>query len=112
MSLRRLINRLRCIGLPRDTADDWQAGDLAVCIDNTPWTDLVTHREVDGPGRGDLRRVAHIAIRFSRVFLKFNGDAKNWWLASCFRKVRPSQDEACSAEFNRQMKRLRPKVDA
>ena len=117
MTLRSFINRLR--GKPKwvppegngRCTEDWQAGDLAECIDDEPWFDLRTGSLSDGPKHGDLLRVSGISMVFGHVLLRFYGGPDRF-SADSFRKITPRQDEACTDAFKRQMKGLRPKVDA
>lgn len=109
MSLRGFFARFR---LGRDTADDWQPGDLAVCRSSNQWCDLNTGRSKDGPKAEDMLRVKTIAMRWGRLFLRFESWPSDWFAAYCFRKITPRQDEACTAGFKLRMKGLRPKVDA
>lgn len=110
-----IINRLRCrLALSaRRATDDWQAGDLAVCIDTRLWIDLATGCNVPGPKNGDLMRVAAIKLAHGAVFLKFIGIPNEWFAASSFLKVRPEQREACTPAFAQLLrKHSREGVDA
>jgi hypothetical protein len=108
VTLRRFLSWLRDNGR---ATDDWQTGDLAVCIDTRPWINLSNGFEVGGPTNGEVERVRSIKLAHGTVFLFFERGA-HWFLAASFRKVTPRQDEACSAAFKRQVMDCRPKVDA
>lgn len=119
MSLRNLINRLRRpkwvppIG-PRRADDDWQTGDLAECVDGgSAWIRLRDGCPVSyGPKRGDIMRGIGVGMSefgFQALALEGTGE---WWVAECFRKIRPLNREACKPAFADLMKRLGPKVRA
>lgn len=90
--------------------DDWQAGDLAECLESR-WLIVSTGDKCEGPSLGQILRVEAVDEADGLKGLAFEG-LNYWWAAACFRKIRPQQREACSPAFADKMKRLRPMVDA
>lgn len=92
--------------------EDWQAGDLALCVDDTwepygpgPVKDKIYRVQGVKPGR-----LRHSGLPAWGLNLAGWDD---WWDAMQFRKVRPDAEE-CSAEFKALMDvvRKRQKVGA
>ncbi|MFB0875499.1 MULTISPECIES: hypothetical protein [unclassified Sphingobium] len=92
-------------GLPRAT-EDWQAGDLAVCLGVKDGVG-----DAIEPTEGDLLRVKHVCM--GGLFLHFDGKPDNrHWLAAYFRKVKPDTEPAADEAWVEQLKHLRRKVPA
>ena len=86
--------------LPRST-EDWQAGDLAICISTQ-------HLGVDvtSPKLEDMLRVKHVCA--GGLFLHFEGKPDDrHWLAANFRKVKPDNEPAAEEEWVQQLQRFR-----
>jgi hypothetical protein len=69
-------------------SDNWQVGDLAVCI-NDEWDGCLA----GNPRRGDILRVSF-----------YGKNQRHGWSAEMFRKIRPDT-EPCDAEFTALIKR-------
>lgn len=75
-------------------SDDWQVGDLALCIKQGAWT-------VDGigPSAGDIDTVTGVDVDpVDGTFLTLakwpdKGPFRNWYFADRFRKIRPHQPD-------------------
>jgi len=98
-------------------ANDWQVGDLAVCVDDGPCAPIVPGRRVLPPvliAKGATYRV--IGLRPSRISagpaLSLEGvdgsDTQSGaYGAWRFCKIRPDEREACEPEFVTLLKRNR-----
>ncbi len=89
----------------RGWSEDWQVGDVAVCV-----IDAWTVDWPENPKRGDTLRVSGliegIAITGEAIFsaLKFEGKtASRSWPNECFQKIRPA--EQCFTEAMRNLLR-------
>lgn len=75
--------------------DDWQTGDLAMCIIDE-WSDLVV--PVPGPAKGSVNTVVGVhsswcpACRERHDWLDLQG-WYGWWAAGQFTKIRPLTEE-------------------
>lgn len=85
-------------------ATDWQVGDLAVRVDDTP-----TGGPMVGLKLGHIYRVANITqTPVGLLRLWFEGVPHvNGAAARQFRKIRPDAHEACETEFVTLLKRSR-----
>lgn len=89
--------------------EDWQVGDLALCVlvGTWPWPDLYD------PQDGDVLRVSATAEELGSYgslisVLKFEGKPQNLgWQCIAFRKIRQSHDPA-EAEFTALIRAKRP----
>ena len=82
--------------------DDWQPGDLALCVNNTPWEH---EAEAFFLNLGGVYTVAACGVpaggkRFCLAFREISRDGKrgNAYCASRFRKIRPHTPDAEDAE--------------
>ena len=76
-------------------ADDWQAGDLALCVVNGYWSDP----ESCDPKLGSINTVRDLDCSHSRLGLWFVGlESRNSYSAGAFRKIRPHTPDAEDAE--------------
>ncbi|BBF70227.1 hypothetical protein [Sphingomonas bisphenolicum] len=91
--------------LPR-SSEDWQPGDLAVCLGIEGGM-----KDAIEPAQGDVLRVSRICM--GGLFLHFEGkpDTRHW-LAAFFRKVKPDTEPAADEEWVEQLQRFRRKVPA
>jgi hypothetical protein len=81
-------------------SDNWQVGDLAVCI-NDEWDGCLA----GNPRRGDILRVSKSGYLGDVFGLGFYGkNQRHGWSAEMFRKIRPDT-EPCDAEFTALIKR-------
>jgi len=83
-------------------ADDWQPGDLALCVNNTPWEH---EAEAYLLVLGRIYTVAACGVppggkRFCLAFRDISNDGKsgNAYCASRFRKIRPHTPDAEDTE--------------
>lgn len=74
---------------------DWQAGDLALCVTDEPWTNAKTGAPSYGPTRGSVMLVEHVG-QFSDVgtILAFAEWPRDYFEANAFRKIAPHQPDA------------------
>lgn len=88
-------------------SDDWQVGDVALCVKGGRWFNA------DGPNPGgpEIDRVYSVC-RIYDGFLGFPDWAGQLWDSACFRKVRPDDPKACDREFETLLNRSKPKVFA
>lgn len=90
--------------LDGDSAESWEVGDVAECISPGIWyQDGHGPADRNGPQTGDRARVTkvrvvQIPLIGRRTFLYFAAYPGIGFIASCFRKVRPSADEATAAD--------------
>lgn len=79
--------------------NDWQVGDLALCVEPK----LGRYAVSCGFRVGGVYTVAGVAQSGTRIGLVFDGrysrHQSGAWCASGFRKVRPDEHEACEPEF-------------
>lgn len=88
--------------LPRST-EDWQTGDLAICISTERFTGDPADPKLDA-----MLRVKHVCA--SGLFLHFEGKPDDrHWLAANFRKVKPDNEPAAEEEWVQQLQRFRRK---
>lgn len=79
---------------------DWQVGDLALCVFKGPWR-TVFGTAVSGPAFGEIRLVTAVSTNnlFYRVCLSLDGYLKDQrFAAECFRKIDPHTPDAEDAE--------------
>ena len=92
-------------------SDDWQVGDLAVCIKSGQWAHIVGGMASSGPAYGEIRAVRRVGQWRSYIVLwleGYDGDCVNEaFTAVRFRKVRPD-NEPCEEEFVTLLKRIKP----
>lgn len=94
---------------------DWQAGDLAICIDDN-WcrcgrTDCGI-RSI-GPKKEQLLKVTDVHLVIGRIFLAFEGiAADHLWHEQAFRKVRPDTEPAADEAWVEQLRHLRRREPA
>lgn len=104
MKLREILAYLAAAR--RSTGEMWQAGDLAVCIQERWGEDLP-----ENPRLNDLLRVKHVCR--DGLFLHFEGKPISLhWEAAAFRKVKPDSEPAADEAWVEQLRHLRRKVDA
>jgi hypothetical protein len=93
----------RLTGAPLgDSAEDWQAGDQAECINGLGWVCKGLSASI-GPELGEVRvvRKVHVSAlqdNSSVQFLIFDRYGESAYLASCFRKSMPRADAANRAD--------------
>lgn len=83
---------------------DWQSGDLAVCIHDGRWMELIGNGIGHGPRAGDLLRVDYILRQIPSmpedgVWLTFLEFPLDCYPSSAFRKVEPDAAPAEDAEI-------------
>lgn len=88
-------------------ADDWQIGDLAVCLKKGAWFNVTlgTPSLDRDPAYGEICRVEHVC-RDPHERLMLSGFYGRY-LSSRFRKIRPDAHEDCEPEFVTLLKRIR-----
>jgi hypothetical protein len=98
-------------------SDDWNIGDLAVCVDDSPR--YPSHRVLVENGR--VYRVSGLSqmsdgepsLFLDGVIGWLPGEEKPWpYRAHRFRKIRPDALEECEAEFVTLLKRTKVKANA
>lgn len=105
MRLFSLLHAILGLSAPRSD-EDWQAGDLAVCIADN-WTEQLP----ENPKIDDLLRVRHVCA--DNRFLHFEGKPDRYhWTAVAFRKVRPDTEPAADEDWVEQLQHLKRKVPA
>ena len=90
------------VGMPMNPqegvmSDDWQAGDLALCIKLGKWRGDVTGRPIAGPAAGRIYTVTWAGMAGGIICLELEGvetylnsnGAVAPWRAYRFRKIRP-----------------------
>lgn len=88
---------------------DWQIGDLALCVDDSPARRVDGHRENNDPAslvRGRIYNVLFVGpdVR-GKGLLGLAVTCKDWgWLADRFIKVTPPEADAFDTEVIEQMK--------
>ena len=91
---------------------DWQVGDLALCVDDSPCTCC---GEKTWAVNGAIYSVIDIEVVDDELFLRLaelpavesaNHEDKSWLDAPSFRKIRPDDHEACEQEFVTLLNRL------
>jgi hypothetical protein len=82
---------------PPNSAEDWQAGDVAECLYSGGWIGMSGHVPKDVPVQGERYRVVHV-LRDPQQYLCFSLFGPQGWNAAFFRKVRPQPDEAIAAD--------------
>lgn len=85
-----------------DSAEDWQAGDQAECINGLGWV-CEGLAASGGPELGEVRVVSKVLVsklrdHSSLQFLMFERYGERAFLASCFRKFMPRADVATRAD--------------
>jgi hypothetical protein len=90
---------------------DWQVGDLAVCVDDSPTLrphcPLIVGRTYRVVGISILREGLIVAEAVA-----MNQSFGGGFLMRRFRKVRPDEREACEPEFVTLLKRSKQRVSA
>lgn len=105
MSLFNLFNAILGLNVPR-SAEDWQAGDLAICIADN-WTEALP----ENPKKDDLLRVRFVCA--DNRYLHFESKPDRFhWQAIAFRKVRPDTEPAADEAWVDQLQHMRRKVPA
>lgn len=101
----------------RDSPINWQAGDLACCIDGKGWRTL-NGTPTKGPEVGEIRKVKSVSMDYAVQWLELEGWTGQY-SASCFTKVPPREEEverkakAPAFDFRRLFgPKVREKVDA
>ena len=77
-------------------ADDWQVGDLALCISEGP--DPADWRDGGGPALGSVTAVDAVDLEPEGVFLCFDEYPDCSFYNLAFRKIRPHLPDAEDAE--------------
>ncbi|SEI69460.1 hypothetical protein SAMN05518849_101584 [Sphingobium sp. AP50] len=97
------------------SSEGWSVGDLAVCIDDK-WTccgRADCQIKDRAPRKEELLRVRAVDQTRGHLFLGFEGkDARLFFHALQFRKVRPDTEPAEDAEWVEQLQHLRRKQPA
>lgn len=75
-------------------ADDWQAGDLALCVKVGTWYDQAGAPELDAPKPGHFYRVDWVTSDETATYLIFDAWPFCFWHAPKFRKIRPHTPDA------------------
>lgn len=89
---------------PNDSAEDWQAGDIAECISSGRWIlGSNNAKPAAGPKHRQRLKVKRVIIDYhplvGRVqWLRFEGFGSDQFHAASFRKIRPKSDEAIAAD--------------
>lgn len=94
----------------RDSPETWMPGDIAVCT-NEAWFHFDGSSGY-GPVDGQSLPVLAVMLIGGVQFLVFEQFSPKNYHAGCFVKLRPDERKACTPEFKRRLKRLRPKVTA
>lgn len=96
----------------RDSPEDWMPDDIAVCINPSGMWVSVTGALAYGPEDGQHLCVQAVALIEGVQFLMFERFPGGKYHADAFVKRRPDERKACTPDFKRKLKRLRPMVDA
>lgn len=94
-------------------ADDWQVGNLAMCLKEEAWVNSLEKSDrVAGPRGGQIYRVDWLANDpTGNLFLGFGEWPESVWVATEFRKIRPdTQPSPDGAAFFEMIAGLREEV--
>lgn len=86
-------------------SDDWQVGDLALCVDGSPRKRVGRYNENGANYRLTAGKIYTVdRIDFEDGYTGLHFDGYEWaWLASRFRKIRPHAPDEEDAETIRLM---------
>lgn len=97
-------------------SDEWEVGDLALCLLTGPWFNWAYGDGTDtmrGPQAGEVNRVCGSFIdEYGDLQLELAEYPGDDFLASVFRKIRPDEHEDCEPEFVELLNRIKRKVAA